>query len=343
MSTNPPKNMKPNEIPQLVFLTFDDAITVSNYDYYVSILKNRVNPNGQPISMTFYVTHEYNDYVKTHDLFYMGNEIACHSVTHKNNQTYWSSAPSDVWMHEVEDMRKIIAKFANINETNIKGHRAPFLQTSGKATFDVLNNLGMYDNSLPTQSYIDPPIFPYTLDNGFHQDCAIPPCPSEDEKFNGSWVVPMVDLVDRNNTVCNMADMCARPRNASETLSLLKDNFLKHYKINKAPYGIYLHSSWFEGFPYTLTGYTQFLDYLANFDDVYVVSVGQGVEWMKNPKNVTESAKMFVTPKLTPSKCLKRNCYYDATDDFDEHVMASCVQCPDQYPWYGNPYGEANL
>ena len=81
MSTNPPKNMKPNEIPQLVFLTFDDAITVSNYDYYVSILKNRVNPNGQPISMTFYVTHEYNDYVKTHDLFYMGNEIACHSVT----------------------------------------------------------------------------------------------------------------------------------------------------------------------------------------------------------------------------------------------------------------------
>lgn len=69
----------------------------------------------------------------------------------------------------------------------------------------------------------------------------------------------------------------------------------------------------------------------------------QGVEWMKNPKNVTESAKMFVTPKLTPSKCLKRNCYYDATDDFDEHVMASCVQCPDQYPWYGNPYGEANL
>lgn len=77
MSTSSPVSAP----PQLVFLTFDDAITSFNYNNYTHILGNRVNPNKCPISMTFYVTHKSNDYTYTHDLYFKGNEIAVKSVS----------------------------------------------------------------------------------------------------------------------------------------------------------------------------------------------------------------------------------------------------------------------
>ncbi len=33
--------------------------------------------------------------------------------------------------------------------------------------------------------------------------------------------------------------------NASETMELLRNNFERHYKSNKAPFGIYFHAAWF--------------------------------------------------------------------------------------------------
>ncbi len=51
-----------------------------------------------------------------------------------------------------------------------------------------------YDSSMPTLSHSKPkPIFPYTLDNGYQQDCVIEPCPSIHDRYEGLYVVPMVD------------------------------------------------------------------------------------------------------------------------------------------------------
>lgn len=33
--------------------------------------------------------------------------------------------------------------------------------------------------------------------------------------------------------------------NASDTMELLRNNFERHYKSNKAPFGIYFHAAWF--------------------------------------------------------------------------------------------------
>ncbi|EFX61415.1 hypothetical protein DAPPUDRAFT_273584, partial [Daphnia pulex] len=145
---------------QLVFLAFDGAITTTNYNNYTFLLNNRVNSNGCPIGMTFFVYHEYNDYTLTH-------------TTQLHRQIgLTSQSPSG--------LMKL-------------GARAPFLQSSGDDTFTAMKNLGMfYDCSFPETSVnrTNPPIWPYTMDQGFQHECTIPPCPKD--KYPGIWTVPMV-------------------------------------------------------------------------------------------------------------------------------------------------------
>merc|ERR1719427_1257849 len=57
-----PANISAEQIPQLVVLTFDDSINDLNQRLYTSIFHPiRRNPNGCPISSTFYVSHEWTD------------------------------------------------------------------------------------------------------------------------------------------------------------------------------------------------------------------------------------------------------------------------------------------
>ena len=81
MSSNPPKNLKPEEIPQLVFLTFDDSINSNVINYYNDIVKGRFNPNGCPIGLTYYLSHDWTDYSLVNQLYNEGHEIASHTVS----------------------------------------------------------------------------------------------------------------------------------------------------------------------------------------------------------------------------------------------------------------------
>lgn len=87
------------------------------------------------------------------------------------------------------------------------GLRKPFLQLSGNSTFQMMKESGItYDCSWPTISFIDPGMWPYTLDHASTQDCPIGPCPSA--SIPGTWVVPMISWRDLQNTPCSMADSC---------------------------------------------------------------------------------------------------------------------------------------
>lgn len=81
MNTTAPIGLKAEEIPQLVFLTFDDAIFDSTQPIYEKILKDRYNPNGCPIAMTFYVTHSTTNYQLVNSFYNKGHEMASHTVT----------------------------------------------------------------------------------------------------------------------------------------------------------------------------------------------------------------------------------------------------------------------
>ena len=68
--------------PQLVMITFDDSVNDLNRDLYKEIFKDyRLNPNGCPISATFYVSHEWTDYAQVQNLYASGHEIASHSIS----------------------------------------------------------------------------------------------------------------------------------------------------------------------------------------------------------------------------------------------------------------------
>ena len=66
-----------------MLLTFDDAVNEYNSHLYDDLFGNgkRVNPNGCPISATFYVSHDWTDYVVVRDLYAAGHEIASHTIS----------------------------------------------------------------------------------------------------------------------------------------------------------------------------------------------------------------------------------------------------------------------
>lgn len=138
-------------------LTFDDAVTALNYQYYEKAFYGKVNPDGCPIGSTYYVSHEYTDYTKVqlntglvsklerawhffavrffqvHQLHAHGQEIALHSITHQNPTTYWEELDNEGLIDEFGGERELLSYFADIPAEDIKGMRLPFLQLSGIA------------------------------------------------------------------------------------------------------------------------------------------------------------------------------------------------------------------
>jgi len=90
-----------------------------NYPLYEELFSNRVNPNGHPITISLYVTHEYTDYSLVHQLWRQGHEIALHSMSHLTNTQYWKELDGPGWKGEVADQKKQLAYFANIPEDDV--------------------------------------------------------------------------------------------------------------------------------------------------------------------------------------------------------------------------------
>lgn len=102
-------------------LTFDDAVTIANINFYREAMRNRKNPNNCPISATFFIAHEYTDYSLVHELSAAGHEISLHSISHESNTGYWKDASLDTLNKEFTDQRTMMAHFANISAADIKG------------------------------------------------------------------------------------------------------------------------------------------------------------------------------------------------------------------------------
>lgn len=75
-------NIPVEEVPQMVLITFDDAVNDLNKVTYADLFEQgRKNPNGCPISGTFYVSHEWTDYSQVQNLYSDGHEMASHTVS----------------------------------------------------------------------------------------------------------------------------------------------------------------------------------------------------------------------------------------------------------------------
>lgn len=167
-------------------------------------------------------------------------------------------------------MRYMIAKYGAIPIEEIEGDRAPYLQPGGDNQFRMLyDNNFVWDASLTTDLN-NPPVWPYTFDYHPNLPCQTSPCPVN--SYPGFWEIPMVDLLDGNYVLCATVDQCQpAPTSPEKAFNLLKRNFDRHYTTNKAPFGVYLHSAWFQANESNnFQGYMQFVDYLGTLPDVSV-------------------------------------------------------------------------
>ena len=68
--------------------------------------------------------------------------------------------------------------YGGVDPNDVRGMRAPFLQTGGNTMFEMLKEANFtYDSSMPVYD-IEPPLWPYTLDYSINHDCMIEPCPT---------------------------------------------------------------------------------------------------------------------------------------------------------------------
>lgn len=67
------------------------------------------------------------------------------------------------------------------------------------------------------------------------------------------------------------------------SLKFIEDNFKRHYTTNRAPFGIFIHATWFGRKDGNLQGLVEFLASLADKEDVWVVTVNQALDWIQHP------------------------------------------------------------
>lgn len=272
-------NMSLSQIPQIVFFTFDDAVTEQVSGFYHQLFsEKRKNPNGCPISMTLFISHDNTKYRLVTEFHRKGMEIASHSVTH-------STMNGSNFFQEAKAQKENLAKLAGIPIEDITGWRSPFLKPTGDLQPDSLKKLGYtYDATLTfsKRSFREKPPGPFTLDFGYPYECQVKPCPKH--KHPGFWEVPVVSLLDYKQAYdCVYVDGCMNaPPNEDAAYQFLWDNFYNYYTTTKMPFGINMHPSWFY-YPDRLKAMDRFIQKLVSLNDVYIVSANRMLEWLKRP------------------------------------------------------------
>ena len=327
-----PNGLKVKDVPQIILLTFDDAVNDLNWDIYEQIFNSgRKNPNGCPILGTFYVSHEWTDYSQVQTLYSRGHEIASHGISHSFGEKFTKNQ----WMKEIDGQRQILHLYAGVKLEDVRGMRAPFLQIGGNKQFEMLHEANFtYDSSMPIFEN-DPPFYPYTLDHSISHECMITPCPSK--SFPGLWEVGLVMYQDLQGGRCSMADACQNPPDAETVFKMLLKNFNRHYKSNRAPFGLFYHSAWFNT-QHHFKGFLKFIDHILTKSDVYFTTNWQMIQWMKKPTSLStlksfapwscSSGHRPIGECLNPHVCTVKH-------KEGSRFMKTCQTCPIYYPWVG--------
>ncbi|CAG5128547.1 unnamed protein product [Candidula unifasciata] len=313
-----PGNLQPENIPQMILIAFDDAVNWDNWQYYLRLFPpdgSRKNPNGCPISATFFVSNNFTDYCMVGKLHARGMEIGDHSVTHKLPRLWWTDADRPAMEYEVLTQRRNLAEKADIPIEEIRGWRSPFLQPAGDDLFSVLHDNNFTYDATMTYSFpknlYSPVLWPFTLDYGYTLVCNIARCPQK--RYPGLWILPVVVVMDHSDQKpCAYVDDCANnPRDKNEAYQMLWKNFLRNYHSNRAPLYLNLHSPWLNT-KYQLEAMDEFIQKMVSIDDVYVVTITQALQWQMNPTplNQLKNFESFKCPKFASNAESKKLCQF---------------------------------
>ncbi|EGD78236.1 serpentine-PB [Salpingoeca rosetta] len=339
--TTPPRDLPVADVPQIVMLTFDDAINNEVYPYYERLFRNRKNPNNCPITSTFFVSHRFTNYRLVQSLYHDRHEIASHTISHTH---------TDAWEEEILGQREIIRNFAFVPSNQVTGFRAPFLQPGGDQQFIALARNGFNrDSTLIEKDFTNPPLYPYTLDWVKSTTCVVEPCPAQ-YSYQGLWEFPVTQWESVDGSVrYGMADEYAPPTKKA-ALQYFRHNFNRHFNENRAPFNMYMHASWFDNYPHVLEALDEFIDELLRHDEVYMVSQAQALDWMHTPVSLDRVFKLDSwqcdTEVEGPPPCTAaeaKKCVFQDPVTGNPITLETCAEeCPKKFPWVGNPAGEKN-
>jgi len=352
-----PSNDRCDRVPQMVTITFDDAINNNNIDLYDEIFnRQRRNPNGCDIKATFFVSHKYTNYSAVQNMHRMGHEIAAHSITHKDDESYWTDASTDDWAREMSGTRLIIDKFANITDNSVVGLRAPYLRVGGNRQFTMMEEQAfLYDSSI-TAPLRNPPLWPYTMYFRMPHRCHgnLQNCPT---RSHAVWEMVMNELdrredptIDEDIAGCAMVDSCSNILSGDQFYNFLTHNFYRHFDQNRAPLGLFFHAAWLKNNPEYLDAFLYWVDeVLESHPEAYFITMTQVIQWIQNPVSV-DSAKNYAPwqEKCSPgprTNCLVPNSCKLSTDELggESIRMHTCMRCPNKYPWLNDPTGDGIL
>jgi len=341
-------------VPQMITVTFDDAINNNNIDLYREIFnRERKNPNGCDIKASFFVSHKYTNYSSVQEMHYMGHEIAAHSITHNDDELFWTSASVDDWAKEMAGSRLIIDKFANITDNSVVGLRAPYLRVGGNNQFTMMEEQAfLYDSSI-TAPLQNPPLWPYTMYFRMPHRCHgdLQKCPT---RSHAVWEMVMNELdrredptVDEDLPGCAMVDSCSNILSGDQFYNFLTHNFYRHYDQNRAPLGLFFHAAWLKNNPEFLDAFLYWVDeILETHNDVYFVTMTQVIQWIQNPRNVDEARtfepwKEKCSQDPRPACVAASRCKLSTKELPGEALhLHTCVRCPNNYPWLNDPTGD---
>ena len=253
----------------------------------------RTNPNGCPIAATFYVSDGGNNYHLVRELHIAGHEIGDHSVSHRMPQSWWGTATRDQWQQEMGGQLDNLVERGQVPRDQVRGARSPYLELGADRQFSVLSDLQFrYDSTFMTGPYSEDPTKPYSPAWPFTLDfppypyifCDSKNCPTS--QYPGMWEVPLNRWMGLDHQACSMMDACASQGTTKEdTLKYMWNNFNRHYKGNRAPFGIFLHPVWFDRGEHRFPAMVDFIDGLLKTPNVYIVTVNQALDWMQSPTN----------------------------------------------------------
>ena len=337
--TDIPGGLDVKDTPQIVAISFDDGVRVIDYEsYYSKVFNGRKNPNGCPIGLTLFVSHNYTDYTLVEDLHYaQGYEMADHSVTHREPIDWWNSATYKEWTNEVMDQKAILNEWGNVPMDSVRGFRGPFLVTSETELQVLHDNNFTYDATMGSKT----PYWPFTLD--YKSPLCTSPATCPEGAYPGLWIIPNLIYKQKSGYPCAMLDACTGPKTEQDWVDFFMDNFNSHYNGNRSPFTIYSHSAWFYMGAERASAYIAFLDKLATMKDVYIITHSQMLDWVKSPTPLDKIAD-FASWQCSGPHDTPRCDYKSATCHkvySDQSLLNSCTApCPPNYPQYGNPKGK---
>jgi len=341
--TKVPGDLELEETPQMVLLMLDGAVNQNNYPYYKRMFKNLTNPNGCEVYGTFFLLHDYNNYFDIMKLRSDGHEMAVSSISDDKNLYLKNSS---AWVDELAGMRRIMNLQAKVDEEDVLGVRAPGAKPGYNTQYEVMVDHGyIWDSSIavPPQQV---PVWPYTLNYAVPHKCKEKSCPTR--QFPGMWEIPLNSHFVEGyiGGHCPFIDQCVFTHMGKEDiLEWLKEDFNRHYTTNRAPYTLAMHTNWFTTREQR-DALEDWLDWIQEKEDVYMVTGTQALLWMLDPTPVAKiknfDAWQCKEKPEHPKPCKSPNKCSLAHREGNVNVvryMTTCATCPDQYPWLGNSRG----